>query len=135
MSKSDLREAVIQKIIDAALPFAVTWPNDGQKPPQNDRWARASITRLDGTGGSLGPGGKDKFNGSLEFKIFTKPKTTEAENFLSMDQIEAVIKRGAGLQSGDAALRITATGTRPGGDVQGWHVTTLRADFFAYVNR
>jgi hypothetical protein len=88
-------------------------------------------------GGSLGPGGKDKFNGSLEFKIFTEQKTTEAGAFTAMDQIGAVVKRGAALNasSGEAQIRITATGTRPGSNVDGWHLNTLRADFFAYVNR
>lgn len=137
MYKTDLREAVIRSIIDGALPFPVIWPNDTEKPPKNATWARGAITRLDGVGGSLGPGGKDKFNGSLEFKIFTEQKTTEAGAFTAMDQIGAVVKRGAALNasSGEAQIRITATGTRPGSNVDGWHLNTLRADFFAYVNR
>jgi hypothetical protein len=137
MSKTDLREAVIRSIMDAALPFPVIWPNSSEKPPKNATWARGAITRLDGAGGSLGPGGKDKFNGSLEFKIFTKQKTTEAGAYSAFDNIGDVVKRGAGFtsSSGEAMVRITATGTRPGGDVDGWHLNTFRADFFAYVNR
>lgn len=135
MSKSDLRATIIQAVLDAALTMPIIWPNSSQAAPQGTTWARGAILRTDGAGGSLGPGGKDKFNGSLEFKIFTKPKTTEAEGYRGIGEIEAVVKRGAALFGDGAQIRITATGTRPGETLTGWHVNILRAEFFAYTDR
>lgn len=135
MSKLDLRAAIVAAVIGAALPYPVRWPNSSQKDPKGETWIRGEVVDTQGTGGTLGPNGRDRFNGSVVFTIYTPRHKEEQAAYEAIVAVENVIKRGAALQNGDAAVRINTTATRPGPTLDSWYTRQVRADFTSYIQR
>lgn len=142
MNQAKIDEALLATYVAGLFGLPTAYPNMGavdeySNPvqPAGEPWARVSILPSRPVVATLGPGGKDEFNGVMQVDLFYPRNTGSGEANAKADEIITTFKAGTTHAAGAVTVHSDGAGRVRAVDLPDWYQTIIEIAFHSWLER
>jgi len=130
-----LYDALIQSVLDAAIPYPIEWPNATFDTPNGTPWVR--VTPMNGKPTPISFSGTDRIDGVLQIDFFVVKKTGDRLGHEICDKIRRAFPLDGGATTSDegVSVRFKSVAVKGQGEDGVWYKTMIEAHYYSYLNR
>ena len=135
MSTTNVRSALVQRLVDLDLVPPIAYENVGFDLPSSRSWLRFSFSPVSTGPVTLGGGGDDEVVGLAQIDVFTPTNTGTQEAYSIAETVKNTFVVGNIFTYGSTNVRIRSAHINVVGTIENQYQVTVTVNWSAYLIR